>query len=661
MDSTKRRNEWLEELACLKKRTAELEDLVAQADDQTKIPADLSAGKVVSYHSVSIENISKQIPEIYFLKDKSGTYLNANQTYCDLIGTTPEQIIGKSDFDLVDRNDAAKYKLEDQKVLSGSEPLIEIIERFDYHKRSLIISYRKLPMKDASGKILGLIGMGFDISELMQAKEDLKQERRLIRTIIDIIPDQIFVRDRDCRFILSNKSDAKKMGVTDPEKLVGMRDDDFFPPELAAQYQADDRLVMETGRSMINHEEPLVEADGRKIWILTSKIPLYDDQDQVVGLVGISRDITERKEAEKKLIQAMEENRASREFLQNILDTSPSYISWKDKDHRYMGCNEAFARLYNIRSPKEIIGKTDHDMHISREVIEAQEALNSKVLESGLPEYHIQENFRDQEDNLVWFDTNKIPLQDITGEVIGILTFSVDITLQKTIQDQIQHLNVELESFSYSVSHDLRAPLRHINSYSTLILEDYADRLDADGKDYLAKIVAATKQMSQLIENLLRLSRVTRGNLQISQVDLGAIAHEYFAELQNDHPSREVQIIISEKMVARADEPLIRIVLKNLIDNAWKFTSKTPKAKIEMGSIYQGYKVVFFIRDNGAGFDMKSSDRIFDPFQRLHSDDDFSGTGIGLALVKRIVVRHGGSVWAEGHVGQGAAFYFSLE
>ena len=252
-------------------------------------------------------------------------------------------------------------------------------------------------------------------------------------------------------------------------------------------------------------------------------------------------------------------------------------------------------------------------------------------------------------------------MRDATGEVIGILIFSVDITLQKAIQDQIQHLNVELESFSYSVSHDLRAPLRHINFYSHQILEDYSDRLDETGLDYLSKIVSATQQMSQLIEDLLRLSRVSRANLQTNQVDLSSMAREILTELQSDHPERVVKILIPDQMLVRADEPLMCIVLKNLLGNAWKFTSKTVNAQIEMGSFQQGYKNVFFVRDNGAGFDMKVGEKIFDPFQRLHSENEFSGTGIGLALVKRIIVRHGGSVWAEGKVGEGAVFYFSLE
>ncbi len=661
MDNDKRRIEWLEELATLKRRKAELEKLIAQEGHQEKPSAGILSSEVFNHQSVEIEKISKQIPVIYFIKDLKGSYLNANQAYCDLIGTTPEQILGRSDFELVEQSKAERYHSEDQRILSASEPSVEIIERIDHLGQSLIISYRKLPIKDGSGSIVGLIGMGFDISELVQTKEELKQERRLIRTIIDIIPDQIFVRDRQCRFILNNKSDAQKMGVSDPESLVGKSDDDYFPPALAAQYQADDRMVMETGQSLINQEEPLIAVDGQEYCILTSKVPLYNDQKQVIGLVGISRDITERKRAEQQLIQAMEENRASRNFLQNILDTSPSYIRWKDKDLRYLGCNQAFANLFNLQSPEEVIGKSDFDFIESEEIREAQKASSTAVLTSGHPEYHIQENIRDKDGNLLCLDTNKIPLRDLFGEVIGILIFSVDITLQKTIQDQIQQLNLELESFSYSVSHDLRAPLRHINSFSSLLKEDYADHLDATAQDYLEKIILATQQMSQLIENLLRLSRVTRGNLQISEVDLREVATGIFDDLRTEFPDRKVEIVMPERMLARADEPLMRIVLKNLIDNAWKFTSKTEHAIIEMGSMEQEYKTVYYIRDNGAGFDMKFSSRIFDPFQRLHTDKEFSGTGVGLALVKRIISRHGGAVWANAEVDRGAVFYFSLE
>jgi len=661
MINNKQRSEWLTEVGQLKKRLSVLENLLAQDKEPDAHLPKTPTTDYFNHNAIPIDDGFKQINEFIFHKDRSGKYLYANQTYCKYLNTTPEEIVGKTDFDFVPNDVAQKYSLEDQRILSGDDPSSVNTEKFPFEGQMLLLSYRKVPIFDGNGIIIGLFCLGFEISELLQVKEELKRERRLIRTLIDIIPDQIFARDRDCRFILNNISDAKMMGVSDPQLLEGMSDEDFYPPELAARYQEDDFQVMNSGQPLINREEPLLSADGQQHWLLTTKVPLFDEQGKVIGVAGISRDITERRLAEKKLIEAMEENRASRDFLQNILDTSPSYISWKDRDLCYLGCNQATAKLIGLDDPEQIIGKTDKDLHHSAEQIEFDAQANQRIMDSGQPEYHILENGRDARGNLVWFDANRIPLRNITGDVIGILIFKEDITIQKTVQEQLQQLNTELESFSYSVSHDLRNPLRHINSYTQIILDEYADRLDAKGEEYFSRIRTASQQMDQLIENILRLSRITRSSLQLSHIDLCTIVREIVTNLRNDHPDRDVEMVLPEKLIVHADEPLMIIAIDNLIGNAWKYTGKTLHARIELGSFEQDNKKVIFIRDNGVGFEMSNVDKLFIPFQRLHTEKEFAGTGIGLAMVKRIVHRHGGIIWAEGDVGQGAAFYFTLE
>jgi light-regulated signal transduction histidine kinase (bacteriophytochrome) len=220
--------------------------------------------------------------------------------------------------------------------------------------------------------------------------------------------------------------------------------------------------------------------------------------------------------------------------------------------------------------------------------------------------------------------------------------------------------NRELEAFSYSVSHDLRAPLRSIDGFSLALLEDFHDRLDAEGRDHLRRVRAATQRMSQLIDDLLRLSRLTRGQLNIMRVDLSTMALKAFQGLQETHPEREVSFVAAPAVDALGDQELLKVVLENLIGNAWKFTSKTEDPQIEFGSTFTDGERAYFVKDNGAGFDMSYSDKLFATFQRLHRDDEFPGTGIGLSLVQRVVHRLGGRVWGEGAVGQGAIFYFTL-
>lgn len=220
--------------------------------------------------------------------------------------------------------------------------------------------------------------------------------------------------------------------------------------------------------------------------------------------------------------------------------------------------------------------------------------------------------------------------------------------------------NRELEAFSYSVAHDLRSPLRSIDGFSQALLEDYTDKLDGDGKDYLNRVRAAAQRMARLIDDLLSLSRVTRSELHRSRVDLSEIAREILAGLRRGHADREVSVIVHDGLVADADARLIGVALENLLANAWKFTSRKNGATIEVGSAVVNGQRAFFVRDDGAGFDMTYANKLFTAFQRLHAKAEFDGTGIGLATVQRIVLRHGGRVWAEGAVDRGATFWFTL-
>jgi light-regulated signal transduction histidine kinase (bacteriophytochrome) len=225
---------------------------------------------------------------------------------------------------------------------------------------------------------------------------------------------------------------------------------------------------------------------------------------------------------------------------------------------------------------------------------------------------------------------------------------------------QLETSNKELESFSYSVSHDLRAPLRAIDGFSHMLLDDYADKLDAAGKDNLHTIIAATQRMAELIDDLLRLSRITRTEMRRRSVDLSVMAHNVADELKRTRPEREVEFVIEPGLVAQADGHLMRVVLENLLGNAWKFTSKQPAARIEFGQTTREGAPAYFVRDNGTGFDQAYTHKLFGAFQRLHTASEFPGTGIGLATVQRVIRRHGGQVWAESERGSGATFYFTL-
>lgn len=278
---------------------------------------------------------------------------------------------------------------------------------------------------------------------------------------------------------------------------------------------------------------------------------------------------------------------------------------------------------------------------------------------------------------LVWVMLIATAIPDESGDR-HLQGYLIDISARKTTEIELNHYrnhleelveqrtkalaaaNKELEAFSYSVSHDLRAPLRSVDGFSQVLLEDYSDKLDDAGRQYLGRIRRATQNMSNLIDDLLNLSKLTRSEVNTQAVNLSDIASEILQELGSNDPERQVSINVMPNLVTEADPKLIRVVLQNLLANAWKFTAKVPAAEIKFGATHIEGQNAFYVSDNGAGFDMAYADKLFGAFQRLHNAQEFEGNGVGLAIVQRIINRHHGRVWAKGSQGQGATFYFTL-
>lgn len=293
--------------------------------------------------------------------------------------------------------------------------------------------------------------------------------------------------------------------------------------------------------------------------------------------------------------------------------------------------------------------------------------------------YQVMKRYIRKDTHAVWIRLSVSLIEEESKEGALAIFLVEDITDRKLAADLIQELNAELElrvrertsqlelanreleAFSYSVSHDLRAPLRAIDGFSQALLEDYAEVLDADGKEYLTYVRESCQDMAQLIDDLLRLSRVSRSELHLETVDLSALAWSITKDLQHMEPDRVVEVSIEEGLSVYGDVRLLRIALENVLGNAWKFTRHEPKGRIMVGAMQSDGRPVYFFRDNGAGFDSAYVEKLFGAFQRLHTTAEFEGTGIGLATVQRIVHRHGGRVWAEGEVGQGASIFFTLD
>jgi PAS domain S-box-containing protein len=361
------------------------------------------------------------------------------------------------------------------------------------------------------------------------------------------------------------------------------------------------------------------------------------------------------------------------EGLHVICDALPVLMAQIDSDERYCFNNRAYESWFGLKR-KQLYGRT------VREVLgdDTYKGLQSHIQKAFLGEKQTFEStvrHRDGTNRSVQIDY--VPRFSNRGIVDGIYILTTDITDRQETEAQILKMNAELErrvlertaqleaankeleAFCYSVSHDLRAPLRAVRGFSEVLIEQYAAQLDARGQDFLRRVNDASSQMDRLVDDLLRLSRISRSEIRTTVVDLKPIAEEIISALKKEDPSRNVEILFAPDLNAYGDERLLRLVLDNLLRNAWKFTGKKAEAKIEFGRTADD-ATAFFIRDNGAGFDMTYANRLFGVFQRLHSPSDFPGSGVGLAIVQRVINRHGGRVWAEAAVNAGATFYFTL-
>jgi signal transduction histidine kinase len=420
----------------------------------------------------------------------------------------------------------------------------------------------------------------------------------------------------------------------------------------------------------LNLEYRIVKPDDEICWIRTKGKLSCDLSGKVIHLSGVITDISDEKQAIEKIKNSNQAKprkvTQSLNELENLLNSIPYYLFVVDVNtHCISVCNLGLAQSLGFSNSQQLQGKpisecfpTENAHHITwqhQEVLIYKEVLRTqeKVI---LP------------DGTHYFDTVITPLKNADGEIYALLHTSSDIPDLAAAQEalsqrtlQLEAANKELESFSYSVSHDLQAPLRVINGFSQVLWENYQPYLDDRGKHYLQRIQANSQRMSDLIDALLQLSRVTRSQMQSTEVNLSAIATEIIEELQAEHTERQVELKIAPQIMAQGDPRLLQIALKNLLENAWKYTSKRSLAEIEFNVISgDNGQLTYFVRDNGAGFDLEYADKLFTAFKRLHTETEFPGTGIGLATVKRIIYRHGGKVWAEGEYDLGATFYFSL-
>ena len=529
------------------------------------------------------------------------------------------------------------------------------------------VQFRAEPTFDAHGKIDSLHGTVLDITERKRAEASRAQ----LANIVESAEDAITSLSLDGRILSWNRGAEHLYGYAATE-VLGKSSGDLLPPD----QQADIRRLLElvqSGQSIEHYETARRTKDGETIYIALTVSPILDEHDRIVAASMIARDITARKHAE-------EARQAADERLQRITANVPDVVF---QFRRSAGGSFSFSfvseRIHDLYEERAADVLDNHMRLFSLVPRDHQRALAKSMLKSkrsGKP-WSFETLIRSKSGKRKWVRGQASISFGSDGSTIwdGVLS---DITLQKraaidilTINEkleqrvaertrQLEAINKELEAFSYSVSHDLRAPLRAVEGFSRLLQQKYGRDMDEMANDYMNRVQRASQRMNELVDDLLKLAQISRSEIKSETVDLSTVAQGIISELADTAPDRVVDIDIEAGIVVNGDSRLLRIMLENLLGNAWKFTQRVPHPRISFGTIAQDGNKALFVRDNGAGFEMGRAHKLFGAFQRLHRATDFEGTGIGLATVQRIISLHGGRVWAEAAVDQGATFYFTL-
>jgi len=607
-----------------------------------------------------LRTLIDNLPDNIYVKDDKGRYVINNMAHLRSIGLSKqEEALGKTSFDFFSDLLAKKFTSDEQAVFETGEALLNYEEEVLDAKTGKLHWHltTKVPIKDNHGKIIGIVGVSRDITERKKIEEALKNEKAFLDALMDNIPDSIFFKDRQCRLLRMNRKEMQDLNVDDMSQIVGKTDADLWGEEFGRKTFTDEQRLMESGEPIIGLVESRKLEDGQTNWTWTTKVPLRDDNGQIVGLVGISRGINDlmkaQQEREKLLTNLSDSEHKFRTLFENLTEGVALHEMIYDEngkavDYRILDINPSYEKHTGLLHKK------------------AKGLLASVLYGTATPPY-FEEFERVARTGVPYtFETYFLPLERhfrigvVSPKQGTFATVFEDITERRQKQKELQDKNAELERFTYTVSHDLKSPLITIKGFAGALLHDVIagryQRLESD----LRRIADAADKMGGLLGNLLELSRIGRIMNPPSDVNLSELTQEVVGLLAGTITEHEVEVVIQPGLpMVYGDQRRLAQVLQNLIENAVKFMGNQTNPHIEIGTRKDHEEQVIYVQDNGIGVDPRYHKTVFGLFNKL--DTGTHGTGIGLALVHRIVEIHGGRVWVESQgKGFGATFCFTL-